>query len=76
MSRRWKSGVMLAAMTAAGAAGCGGTSDHEPTTGHTGLVGREGGGHALGADPKAEMKRIQQAGGAANAGSPGHLPGR
>lgn len=75
MEARRKTTWMLAAVLTASAAGCGGASDHEPTAGHSGTVGRDGGQHALGADPKAEMKRIQHAGGG-GAPSPGQLPGR
>lgn len=75
MGARRKTAWTLAVALTASAAGCGGGSDYQPTAGHSGTVGREGGQHALGADPKTAMKRIQQGGGG-GAASPGQLPGR
>lgn len=71
-SRR-EMGWALAAALAAPAAGCGGASDYQPTGGHMGKSGHEGGGHALGADPDAAIKKITSGQGRRSATTP---PGR
>jgi hypothetical protein len=74
MFTRLRSLAAASALVVSCLAGCGEAADHQPTAGHSGKIGREGGQHALGADPNAELKRIQHGG--TRAASPGTLPGR
>ena len=74
LDRKFKALILIAA-TVAPIAGCGAEASHQPTEGHTGTVGHSGGGHALGADPKAALAKIKK-GGAKGGANPASLPGR